>query len=104
MSEVLTPVDPVSRIDQITWRFGAGEIRLVAGADAPVRVVSVRLADDPAPWPADLDHAVPLVELALGVEGRQGASPHAQHRRYRPSNRLRHVRHDAVHVRTGSTC
>jgi alpha-galactosidase len=98
MSDVLAPVDPASRIDQITWRFGAGEIRLVAAADAPVRVVSVQLADDPAPWPADLVHAVPLVELALGAEGRQGASPHAQHRRYRPSSRLRLVLHEATQV------
>jgi alpha-galactosidase len=98
MSDVLAPIDAASRIDQIAWRFGAGEIRLVAGGDAPVRVVSVQLADDPAPWPADLVHAVPFVELALGVEGRAGASPHAQHRRYRPSSRLRYVRHEAVHV------
>jgi len=70
MSDVLAPVDPASRIDRITWRFGAGEVDLVAGADAPVRVVSVRLAGDPAPWPADLVHAVPLVEFALGSEGR----------------------------------
>ena len=98
MSEVLAPVDTPLRSGQITWSFAAGEVRLAATDDAPVRLVSVQLADDPAAWPDDLLHAVPLVELALGAEGRQGASPHAQHRRYRPSGRLRHTRHEAVHA------
>jgi alpha-galactosidase len=97
MSETLAPVDAPTRSDRITWRFGAGEVRLLATGDAPVRLVSVQLGDA-APWPEDLLHAVPLVELALGAEGRQGASPHAQHRLYRPSERLRHVRHEAADV------
>ena len=98
MSELLVPVDTPLDSDRITWRFGAGEVRLTATDDAPVRMVSVQLADDAVAWPDDLLHAVPLVEIALGAEGRQGASPHAQHRRYRPSGRLRHTRHEAVHA------
>jgi alpha-galactosidase len=98
MSEVFAPVSTPLRSDRITWRFGAGEVRLAVTEDAPVRLVSVQLADDAAPLPEDLLHAVPLVELALGAEGRQGASPHAQHRRYRPSNRLRYTRHESSHT------
>ncbi|MGI5128168.1 glycoside hydrolase family 36 protein [Pseudonocardia sp. CA-107938] len=96
MSELLAPVDPTAGTDRITWRFGAGAVRLLAGADAPVRLVSVQPGDDAAEWPTDLVHTVPLVELGLGTEGRKGASPHAQHRRYLPSSRLRHVSHEAT--------
>ncbi|MEJ3653217.1 glycoside hydrolase family 36 protein [Actinomycetes bacterium KLBMP 9759] len=99
MSEAVAPVDTPVRSSRITWRFGAGEVRLVATDDAPVQMVSVALDGDAATPDDGFPHAVPLVELALGVEGRQGASPHGQHRRYRPSGRLRHVRHEAV--RTG---
>jgi alpha-galactosidase len=103
MSETLLPAAAPAGTARISWRFGGGEVRLVATEDAPVRLVSVQVGDDAAPWPDDLLHAVPLVELAIGVEGRAGASPNAQHRRYRPSGRLRLVRHetgeqDGVHV------
>lgn len=81
---------PVERID---WRFGAGEVRLVVTDDAPVRLVGV-VADAQADWAEeDLEHAVPLVELSVDAEGRDGASPSGQHRRYAPASRLRHVAH-----------
>ncbi len=72
------------------WRFGAGEVVLLVSADGPVRLVAV----DTAPGgdhPVEPTHAVPLVELSLGPDGRIGSSPGAQHRRYSASSRLRPV-------------
>jgi len=83
-------------VRRIGWCFGPGEVRLAIADDSPVRLVSVdaRAAEHDAGWPdTPLIFAAPLVELAVGAEGRKGTSPNAQHRRYLASSRLRYVSH-----------
>jgi alpha-galactosidase len=83
-------------VRRVGWRFGKGEVRLAIADDSPVRLVSVepRAADQIASWPdSPLVFAAPLVELAIGAEGRTGTSPNAQHRRYLASSRLRYISH-----------
>lgn len=75
----------------LQWAPGPVVLELVAAADAPVRLRSLR----PADAPAGPDRLVPLVEIDRLGAGRIGNSAGGQHRPYAASAALRYVGHAA---------
>ncbi|HVX47219.1 MAG TPA: glycoside hydrolase family 36 protein [Mycobacteriales bacterium] len=73
----------------IAWTAGNVLATLQTESGAPVRLEQLTLAAARR----RIERAVPLVELALDDEGRVGSSPHAQHRNYAATSRLRYVEH-----------
>lgn len=73
----------------IAWTAGNVLATLQTESDQPVRLEQLTLTSARR----RIERPVPLLELALDDEGRVGSSPHAQHRNYAATSRLRYVEH-----------